>query len=208
MVEAFAKKISWLGHDGFRIDAEKTIYFDPYSISGGPAADLIFISHDHFDHCSPEDVAKIQGSRTVIVTENDSAKKLSGDVRLMKPGDVLTVDDVKITATPSYNTDKDFHPKKNNWLGFIIDVEGLKIYHAGDTDFIPEMRGLDVDIALLPVSGTYVMTADEAVKAALAINPRLAIPMHYGAIVGGEEDALRFKQALEGKIEVLVLQKE
>ncbi len=208
MVEAFAKKISWLGHDGFRIDAEKTIYFDPYSISGGPAADLILISHDHFDHCSPEDVAKIQGSRTVIVTENDSAKKLSGDVRLMKPGDVLTVDDVKITATPSYNTDKDFHPKKNNWLGFIIDVEGLKIYHAGDTDFIPEMRGLDVDIALLPVSGTYVMTADEAVKAALAINPRLAIPMHYGAIVGGEEDALRFKQALEGKIEVLVLQKE
>jgi len=208
MVEAFAKKISWLGHDGFRIDAEKTIYFDPYSISGGPAADLILISHDHFDHCSPEDVAKIQGSRTVIVTENDSAKKLSGDVRLMKPGDVLTVDDVKITATPSYNTDKDFHPKKNNWLGFIIDVEGLKIYHAGDTDFIPEMRGLDVDIALLPVSGTYVMTADEAVKAALAINPRLAIPMHYGAIVGGEEDALDFKQALEGKIEVLVLQKE
>lgn len=208
MIENFSKKIVWLGHDGFRIDSDKTIYFDPYQIGGGPKADLIFVSHEHFDHCSPEDVAKIQGGETVIVTEKDSAKKLSGDVRVMKPGESLTVGDIRIQAVPSYNTDKDFHPKANNWLGFVVEIEGVKVYHVGDADFIPEMEDIEVDIALIPVSGTYVMTADQAVQAAQAINPKLAIPMHYGAIVGDEQDALNFKRALEGKIDVLVLQKE
>ena len=206
-VEELSKKITWLGHDGFRIDAGKTIYFDPYQIAGGPEADLILISHEHFDHCSVEDVAKIQGADTVIVTEKDSAKKLTGDVRVLKPGDSLTVDDVTIQTVPSYNMDKDFHPQANDWLGFIVETEGVKVYHAGDSDFIPEMKDLEVDIALLPVSGTYVMRADQAVEAALAINPKLAIPMHYGAIVGDEQDALDFKKALEGKIPVLVLPK-
>lgn len=208
MVEKFAKKITWLGHDGFRIDAGKTIYFDPYQIKKGPEADLIFISHEHFDHCSPEDVAKIQGKETVIVTEKNSAKKLSGDIRVMKPGESLTVDDVKIRAVPSYNTNKDFHPKGNSWLGFVVEIDGVRVYHAGDADFIPEMKDLEVDVALIPVSGTYVMTSAEAVQAAQAINPKLAIPMHYGAIVGDEKDALNFKKALEGKIKVVVLQKE
>jgi L-ascorbate metabolism protein UlaG (beta-lactamase superfamily) len=202
-----SKKIVWLGHDGFRIDAKKTVYFDPYQISDGPKADLILISHDHFDHCSPEDVAKIQHSGTVIITEKDSAKKLSGDVRVLKPGESLIVDDVKIEAKPSYNTDKDFHPQKAGWLGFVVEVEGVRIYHAGDADFIPEMKDLEVDIALLPVSGTYVMTAEQAVKAALAINPKVAIPMHYGAIVGDKGNAENFKKALEGKVEVLILSK-
>jgi L-ascorbate metabolism protein UlaG (beta-lactamase superfamily) len=208
MVEKFVKKVTWLGHDGFRIDAGKTIYFDPYQIKKGPEADLIFISHEHFDHCSPEDVAKIQGKETVIVTEKDSAKKLSGDVRVMKPGESLTVDDVKILAVPSYNTNKNFHPKGNSWLGFVVEIDGVRVYHAGDADFIPEMKDLEVDVALIPVSGTYVMTSAEAVQAAQAINPKLAIPMHYGAIVGDEKDALNFKKALEGKIKVVVLQKE
>lgn len=207
MIEEMAKKIVWLGHDGFRVDAAKTVYFDPYQISSGPEADLILISHDHFDHCSPDDVAKIQKAGTVIVTDKEAAKKLGGDVRVMKPGETITVDEVKIEAVPAYNTDKDFHPKKNAWLGFIVELEGVRIYHAGDSDFIPEMKDFQVDIALLPVSGTYVMTADQAVEAALAIQPKLAIPMHYGAIVGDEGDALKFKKALEGKVEVLILPK-
>ena len=207
MIKSFAEKIHWLGHDGFRIDSEKTIYFDPYQIGPGPQADLILISHDHFDHCSPEDVAKIQGPETTIVTEKDSAGKLTGDVRVLKPGETLNLDGVKIQGVPSYNTDKDFHPRKNGWLGFVVEVAGIRIYHAGDTDFIPEMKDLRVDIALLPVSGTYVMTADQAVKAALAIKPELAIPMHYGAIVGSDQDALAFKNALKGKVAVLILEK-
>ncbi|MCJ7593515.1 MAG: MBL fold metallo-hydrolase, partial [Desulfobacterales bacterium] len=117
MVQDMAKKISWLGHDGFRIDGVKTVYIDPFKISGGPKADIILISHEHFDHCSPEDVAKIQQAGTVIITEKDSAKKLKGDVRVVKPGESVTLDEVKVEAVPSYNTDKDFHPKKNGWLG-------------------------------------------------------------------------------------------
>ncbi len=207
MVQDIAKKIVWLGHDSFRIDASKTIYLDPYQVSSGPKADLIMITHDHFDHCSPDDVAKIQQPGTVVVTEKDSAKKLTGDLRVIKPGESLVVDEVKVEAVPSYNTDKEFHPKRNAWLGFIIEIQGVRVFHAGDTDFIPEMNGFNVDIALLPVSGTYVMTADQAVKAALAISPKLAIPMHYGTIVGSDQDAITFKKALEGKIEVIVLQK-
>ncbi|MBW1815624.1 MAG: MBL fold metallo-hydrolase [Deltaproteobacteria bacterium] len=206
----FASKFKWLGHDGFLVETEKTIYFDPYEISGGPTADLVLISHDHFDHCSPEDVARVQGPDTVIVTESASAAKLSGDVRVVKPGDSLDFGGITVEAVPSYNTDKDFHPKANDWLGLIVEAEGVRVYHAGDSDFIPEMNemnDLKVDIALLPVSGTYVMTAEQAVEAALAIRPKLAIPMHYGAIVGSEQDAVRFKEALAGKIDVMILQK-
>ena len=205
MIEDILKKIVWLGHDGFRIDASKTVYIDPYQISDGPEADLILITHEHFDHCSPDDVAKVQHSGSVIVTEKDSATKLSGDVRVVKVGETLSIDNVKIEAVPAYNTNKEFHPKSNGWLGFIVEIDGVKVYHAGDSDFIPEMKDFDADIALLPVSGTYVMTADEAVEAALAINPKIAIPMHYGAIVGGDNDATQFKQALEGKVEVHIL---
>jgi len=207
MIENVVKKIVWLGHDAFRIDADKIIYIDPFEITSGPQADLILITHEHFDHCSVEDIAKIRGDKSIIVTEKNSADQLRGDVRIMKPGDVLTVEGIKIETVPSYNTDKDFHPQDNGWLGFIIEIDGKRIYHAGDADFIPEMKDLNVDIALLPVSGTYVMTAAQAVEAALAINPELAIPMHYGGIVGSEQDALDFKQALEGKVDVLILSK-
>ncbi len=207
MIEEMAQKMVWLGHDGFRIDAEKTIYFDPYDISPGPKADLILVSHEHFDHCSPDDVSKIQGSGTVIITDKTSAEKLTGDVRIIAPGESMSLGEIKIEAIPSYNRDKDFHPKKKAWLGFVVEIDGVRIYHAGDTDFIPEMKDLKVDIALLPVSGTYVMTAEQAVEAALAIQPKLAIPMHYGAIVGDEKDALAFKESLKGKIDVLILPK-
>ena len=208
MTEAYLEKIHWLGHDGFRIDGTQTVYIDPYKIEGGPIGDLILISHDHFDHCSPEDLAKIQGEHSVVVTEKDSARKIQGDVRVLKPGQVEKVADVTVTGVPSYNTDKEFHPRKNGWLGFIVHMDGYKIYHAGDSDFIPEMKDLDVDIALLPVSGTYVMTSAQAVEAAKAIQPKWAIPMHYGAIVGDEADALSFKKGLEGSVQVKILERE
>jgi len=204
-IQEMLDKMTWLGHDVFRIDGSKTVYIDPYNIETGVKADLVLVTHDHFDHCSPEDVEKVQQPETIIVTEKDAAKKLSGNVKTMKPGDSLALDDVNIEAVPAYNIDKDFHPKANGWLGFILEMDDVRIYHAGDTDFIPEMNDLNVDIALLPVSGTYVMTADEAVAAALAINPGVAVPMHYGAIVGDGSDADTFKAKLEGKVDVRIL---
>jgi len=205
--ESLGELIQWLGHDAVRIDAAKHIYFDPFEIRSGPEADLILITHEHYDHCSPRDVEKIQGRSTVIVTEKDSAKKLSGNIQVMAPGDSITVKGIKIRAVPAYNIDKTFHPKNRNWLGFIIEIDGVSVYHAGDTDFIDEMKTIETDIALLPVSGTYVMTADEAAQAALAINPSLAVPIHYGSLVGSNADADRFKNVLKNKIDVRILDK-
>jgi L-ascorbate metabolism protein UlaG (beta-lactamase superfamily) len=209
-IERTLASLHWLGHDCFRLDSSAgPVYFDPFQLAGGPVAALILASHDHFDHCVAEDIAKIRGPRTVIVTEPACAAKLGGTgVITLRPGQTVEAAGFRVSGVPAYNTDKQFHPQKNAWLGFVLAVDGVTIYHAGDTDFIPEMKDLDVDIALLPVSGTYVMTAAEAVQAALAINPRVAVPMHYGAIVGEDSDAQAFAAALAGKVPVRVLAKE
>ncbi len=203
------ENIRWLGHDTFKIAGEKLIYTDPYRIKKPDKADIILITHAHHDHCSPDDVEKITGDNTIILATSDCVPKLKEDLKVIKPGDTLNVSGVEIEAVPSYNTNKQFHPKSNSWVGYIFKVNNQRIYIAGDTDYIPEMKAFkDIDIALLPVSGTYVMTADEAVQAALDINPKVAIPMHYNTIVGTEADAERFALALKGKVEVVILEQE
>lgn len=202
------KNIHWLGHDTFKITGEKVIFTDPFKLRKEDAADIILITHEHRDHCSPDDVKKIQVPDTVIVAPSDCAAKLRGEVKTVKPGDKIEVKGTKIEVVPAYNTNKNFHTKDRGWVGYIITVLGQRIYLAGDTDHIPEMREFRADIALLPVSGTYVMTAEEAVMAALDIKPKIAIPMHYGSIVGSEDDARRFAAGLQGKIEVVVLPEE
>lgn len=198
------ENIHWLGHDSFRLEGEVTIYIDPWKLpSNLPKADIILITHEHYDHCSPEDVAKIQKADTVIVTIPAAAKKLKGEVKTVKPGDKITVKGIEIEMVPAYNIDKPFHPREAGHVGFIVTLGGKRIYHAGDTDFIPEMKGLKTDIALLPVSGIYVMTADEAAKAADAIKPEIAIPMHYGEIAGSEKDAERFKDLTSVQVVIL-----
>ena len=208
MVEDLFDGIEWLGHSGFRISRDIVVYLDPYEIDGGPEADLILISHSHYDHCSPEDVKKIQKKDTVIVTEKTSAAKLKGDIRTVKPGDSLEVLGLGIELVPAYNLNKTFHPKANGWLGFVVDFKGARLYHTGDTDLIPEMKDIRADIALLPVSGTFVMTPAEAVEAALILQPKIAVPMHYGEVVGDVRDAKAFKKALEGRIDVRILEKD
>ncbi|NMC74959.1 MAG: MBL fold metallo-hydrolase [Geobacteraceae bacterium] len=200
--------IHWLGHDTFKITGGKTIYTDPFSIARKDTADIILITHEHYDHCSPEDVKKLQGPGTVIIATPDCARKLSGNVRTVRAGETVTVGKVNIEAVPAYNTNKKFHPRDKGWVGYVITMEGKRTYLAGDTDLIPEMKSVKADIALLPVSGTYVMSADEAAQAALVINPRVAIPMHYGSIVGSASDAVRFQEILHGKITVVILPKE
>jgi L-ascorbate metabolism protein UlaG (beta-lactamase superfamily) len=205
-VKEMVENIHWLGHDSFRIDGKTTIYVDPWNLSvGTPKADLILITHDHHDHCSPDDVAKISREGTVVVTIAAAARQLKGEVRTVKAGDSLTVGDISIEVIPAYNVNKPFHPQSAGHVGFIFTVADKRIYHAGDTDVIPEMDSIQADIALLPVSGKYVMTADEAVQAAQKINPQVAIPMHYGAGVAGSiKDAKRFHDLLQGKVKVVI----
>ena len=196
-------KIYRINHDCFRIEGEVMVYTDPFHLPEGlPKADLVLISHDHFDHCSPEDLSKIAKDDTAFVSIEACRDKLKGDVHIVKPGDTIEVKGVKIEAVPAYNTNKHFHPQAAGHAGYIFEMSGQRIYFAGDTDHTPEMKDMQVDIALLPVSGTYVMTAEEAVEAATAINPKVVIPMHYGDIVGTTEDAERFKKLYKGKTEI------
>ncbi len=208
MAREIVDKIEWLGHDGFAIKtAAATIVIDPFELAVPVPADLLLITHPHYDHCSIDDINAVKKPSTVIITEAESAGKLSGDVRVVKPGQTLEVEGFSIEAVPAYNINKSFHPKAKNWLGFIVTIDGKRVYHAGDTDLIPEMETISVDVALLPVSGTYVMTADEAIEAAKRLKPEIAIPMHYDSIVGSTDDAAHFKDALEGICEVAILTK-
>ena len=195
------EKMRWLGHDTFRIEAGgAVIYTDPFQLGGGlPKADLILVTHTHYDHYSPEDIDRIIKPDTVIVSPADCEGRYGGSVRVVSPGDRLTERGVDIEVVRAYNTDKLFHPEGNGWVGYIFTVEGTRIYLAGDTDRIPEMKGYRCDIALLPVSGTYTMTAEEAAEAATDIMPGIAVPMHYASIVGTEDDAARFARLYKGR---------
>lgn len=210
----------WTGHDGFRIVDNKSksvIYIDPYKLTnkhkGRRDADIILVSHNHFDHLSNEDLKEIANNNSEIITANECIENLKGlptnKISALKPGEKTLVKGVTFEAIRAYNTNKKFHPKEDNKIGFVVGIANHRIYHAGDTDIIPEMEGLNPDIALLPVSGIYVMTADEAAKATNEIiKPnRVAIPMHYGTIVGSKEDAEKFR-ALVKVCQVTILEKE
>jgi len=214
-------EIKWLGHSGFLIKSTKTIYIDPYSIKEGmEKADFILITHSHYDHCSFEDMKKIIKEGTKVILTADCQSKIAKidvpiDIQIIEPDKELIFGEIKISALPAYNIDKHFHKKEEGWVGYLIKLNGIIIYHAGDTDIIPEMQkltGYQPDkkfIALLPVGGRFTMTCEEAVEAAKLIKPILAIPIHYGSIVGTKEDAEEFvKLCKEEGINAEILEKE
>ena len=194
--------IKWLGQAAFLIEDEVVIYIDPFDLPDGlPAADLIFVTHGHRDHLSPGDLGKILKGSTKVVTPEAARSSLPEEVRNVievVPGESVEVGDIKVEVVPAYNKDKDFHPKSNNWVGYVVTIGGETVYHAGDTDVIPEMKGLAPDVALLPVGGTYTMTAEEAAEAFRILKAGRGIPMHFGSVVGSEADAERFRKLVGG----------
>ena len=214
-------EINWLGHSGFLIKNSKVIYIDPYNIkANSEKADLILITHSHYDHCSVADMNKVIKEGTKIVIPADCQSKITRfdmpiRIEIIEPGQQLTYGDIKVSTLAAYNVDKPFHSKDEGWVGYLIEVNGILIYHAGDTDVIPEMQRLTgykqsnkKFVALLPVGGRFTMTAEEAIEAAKIIKPSLAIPMHYGSVVGSEDDAKEFVELCkEEGVEARMLEK-
>lgn len=202
--------IEWLGHDSFRITGSKTIYIDPWKLGPGqPKADLILVTHDHYDHFNKDDIRALSGPGTVVVGPSAVTSQLDDEAVTVSPGDSREFDGVTVRAVPAYNTSKRrpdgsfFHPPEAGYVGYVVALDGRLIYHAGDTDNIPELTEIDVDVALIPVSGTYVMTVDEAVAACDVLTARVVVPMHYGDVVGTAADADEFSRRCRHPVEVL-----
>ena len=197
--------LKWTGHAGFQItDGYKNLYIDPYRLGKQNNdlnnADIVLISHNHFDHLALDDLHKVINPNTLVIAAKECLAQLKDlnvkDIRGVVPNEIITFENILVKTIAAYNTNKEFHPKKDDKVGFIITINNVVIYHTGDTDVIPEMKMINPDIALTPVSGTYVMTAEEAAGAVndLIKPTKMAIPMHYDSIVGTKEDAVRFSE--------------
>jgi L-ascorbate metabolism protein UlaG (beta-lactamase superfamily) len=213
-VQELLGKLHWLGHDSFRLDGPPMIYFDPWKLHpdetarAGGAADLVLVSHVHSDHCSPDDVEAVRGPDTVVIGNVGAVEKLPG-AQAIRPGESLKVTGVEVEAVRAYNVNKfrspgvPFHPREADMVGYVVTIEGVRLYFAGDTDHIPEMEDIECDVALLPVSGKYVMTTEEAANAARTIQPQVVVPMHYGSGIGTADDGRTFTTLYDGQVVVL-----
>ncbi len=210
-------RVHWLGHDSFVLQGTKTVILDPFQAKGDYKADLVLISHEHFDHMSVDDIARLSTPATKIIAAKQcesGLKQLTQEKTFVTPGSKVERLGVSVEAVPAYNVnkfrapDQPFHPKQDGKVGYIVNLDGVRFYHAGDTDAIPEIRQVDVDVALLPVSGTYVMTAEEAAEAAKEMRVKVAVPMHWGKIVGSRADAEKFKKLIGSYCKVEILEKE
>jgi L-ascorbate metabolism protein UlaG (beta-lactamase superfamily) len=213
-VQELLDNLQWLGHDSFRLDGPPVIYFDPWQLRPADVegrdrlADLILVSHEHGDHCSPADINAVSGPNTVVICNPGAAEQLPG-ARIIRPGESLSVAGVEVEAVHAYNINKfrspgvPFHPREADMVGYVVTIGHQRLYFAGDTDHIPEMADIDCDVALLPVSGKYVMTAEEAAEAARTIGPQVVVPMHFGSGIGTAGDGKSFSELYDGKVVVL-----
>jgi len=194
-------RITWLGHAGIKIPgASATVYIDPWKIGKSPGrADIVLLTHDHYDHYSEEDVKIISDADTHVVAPM-SAPVVTD---LITPGTSLSIKGVSIRAIPAYNLEKAFHPKAKGWVGYIVTIDGKTIYHSGDTDRIPEMKGIAVDVVLISVGGTFTMDAREASEALKDMKTTYAIPIHYGEVAGTRKDAEKFAKLCSCDVRVL-----
>ena len=208
------ENIEVLYHSSIRIEKEKTIYIDPYKINKNyNDADIIFVTHDHYDHYSEEDIDKVKKENTIIIVPEGLLPKLidkgikQENIITVKPNNKYEVEGIKIETIPAYNIEKQFHPKANNWVGYIIDMYGIKYYIAGDTDITEENKKVKCDVAFVPVGGTYTMDYREAAALVNEIKPKIAVPIHYGSVVGTVEDANQFIKLLDKEIQGKILMK-
>ncbi len=192
------ERFTWFKQSAYRWRGDGiTVYIDPWGITEQSPADVIFITHAHFDHFSKDDIEKIRKSGTKVFAPKDVAKELSGDVKAIKPGDSTEVAGIKVQAVHAYNVREErlqFHPKANQWVGYVLTLGGHTYYHAGDTDHARELDAIRADVAFLPIGGTYTMDAREAGGLAKTIRPQRAVPMHYGFVAGSRRDAEQFKK--------------
>lgn len=200
--------IEVLCHSSIRFSKGKVIYFDPFKIEKNYSdADIVFITHDHYDHYSLEDIRKVIKKDTVLVLPTNLLEKALYDgferdnIVTVEPNKSYHVKGIKFSTVPSYNINKQFHPKENNWVGYLIEMDDLTYYIAGDTDITEENKQVKCDVAFVPVGGVYTMTYEEAAKLINEIKPRVAVPIHYGSIVGTKEDGLNFSKLIYPKVE-------
>ncbi|MFC1635480.1 MBL fold metallo-hydrolase [Planctomycetota bacterium] len=202
---AMGLTLQWLGHASFKICHEDTVlYIDPWKLKDSPHdATLVLVSHSHHDHYSPEDIEKVSGPDTKLMASPDvMAKEKAGEV--IMPGLTVELDTARVIGVAAYNPDKDFHPKTNNWVGFVIEIGSKRLYYAGDTDLTEEMKALqNIDVALLPVGGTYTMDAAQAAEAVTHFKPIMVIPYHWGDIVGDRSDAEKFAKSAQCETKIL-----
>ena len=208
------ENIQVLCHSSIKINEGKVIYFDPFKINENyNDADIIFITHDHYDHYSEEDIDKVIKKDTVIVVPDGIQTKLlkkgikSANIIIVEPEKTYMTKGIKFDTVPAYNTNKAFHPKENGWIGYILEIDNIRYYIAGDTDITEENKKVKCDIAFVPVGGTYTMNFKEAAELVNEIKPKIAVPIHYGSIVGTNEDAIRFERLLNPEIKCKILMK-
>ena len=209
------ENIEVLYHSSIRINKEKTIYIDPFKIDRNyNDADIVFITHDHYDHYSEEDIDKVINENTTIIIPEELLTKLlkkginKNAIITVEPNEKYVVQGIKFETIPAYNTNKTFHSKKNGWVGYIIIINGIRYYIAGDTDITEENKQVKCDVAFVPVGGTYTMDFKEAANLINEIKPKIAIPIHYGSVVGTEQDAIDFIRLLHPEIKGIILMKK